>query len=446
MIQSFRKGYQWVNHEYAKTINADLDGYQPSWLIVNDFHFSLLPRTLTRLRPHLPVVFFLHVPWPPANLFCVSLPPFARRRILKGMACNVIGFQTPMDLRRFESTFGITCERATNRPRGYQRPDTRPSLVSAAVPVDTLNIRRVALEADALRFMRRVRLTVGARQLIMRAERLDPIKGTIEGLEAFWLLLEQHPEIARNTRMLVVGEPSRLHLPEHSAYFGLVQHLVASINRSYTPRVEWNGLITTEPDRRLLFGNEWPAVVLLAANNLRHEVLGAMCAADVGLFNSLADGMNLSIKEFVVCNQPRFLLDVNEALTAAHGLNAPRVVPGLAVASTRQGAYNELVGSVLAVANPVSVRETASVLADALELVRRSQAEVIRMATLAAAAVEAYNPAAWLCGLRPDAATEATGPHSSSFHREMRADTHRKTLPLIAGRSRRSREGKCPIE
>ncbi|MYF94568.1 MAG: trehalose-6-phosphate synthase, partial [Holophagales bacterium] len=59
---------------------------------IQDYHLQLVPRMLRELRPDISSGFFLHIPFPPIELF-LRLP--WRRALLEGLlGADVVGFQT----------------------------------------------------------------------------------------------------------------------------------------------------------------------------------------------------------------------------------------------------------------------------------------------------------------------------------------------------------------
>ena len=59
---------------------------------VQDYHLQLVPAMLRQLRPDLRIGFFMHIPFPPAELF-MQLP--RRAELLRGLlGADLVGFQT----------------------------------------------------------------------------------------------------------------------------------------------------------------------------------------------------------------------------------------------------------------------------------------------------------------------------------------------------------------
>src|SRR5690606_40479484 len=72
---------------------------------VHDYHLQLVPKMIRDQRPDLRIGFFLHIPFPPQELFA-QIP--WRRQILEGMlGARAVGFQTEVGARNF----AILCRR-----------------------------------------------------------------------------------------------------------------------------------------------------------------------------------------------------------------------------------------------------------------------------------------------------------------------------------------------
>jgi hypothetical protein len=209
--------------------------------------------------------------------------------------------------------------------------------------------------------------------LIARADRVDLSKGIIEGLEALDLLLTRNPTLRGQVQMLAMLQRSRLNVPEYRNLFERIQSLVRDLNAKWSPGVAWDGIIETAPERAAYLGDledptlrEWPLVVADFFDKPYTEVVGAQIAADIGLVNPLADGMNLVAKEFAVNNKPSFIRDFNQRLRKAGG-GAAGVIPAVIIGSKRMGAFSELKGGLLAV-DPRSIAETADVMLQAIRM------------------------------------------------------------------------------
>jgi hypothetical protein len=118
---------------------------------------------------------------------------------------------------------------------------------------------------------------------------------------------------------------------------------------------------------------QWPVIIADLADKPYSQVIGAQIAADIGLVNSLADGMNLVAKEFVARNYPPFLRgEFSQSLQGRFGHSAVSVSPGILVGSRLMGAYAELGDGMLPI-DPKSVADTARGLYEAYAMKERAR-------------------------------------------------------------------------
>ena len=89
--------YVAVNERFAKA-TADVAGHG-ALVWVQDYQLQLVPKMLRELRPDLKIGFFLHIPFPPVELF-MQLP--WRAEIVNGLlGADLIGFHTSEYLTNF---------------------------------------------------------------------------------------------------------------------------------------------------------------------------------------------------------------------------------------------------------------------------------------------------------------------------------------------------------
>jgi trehalose 6-phosphate synthase len=165
-------------------------------------------------------------------------------------------------------------------------------------------------------------------QTIVRVDRLDPSKNQLAGFDAFERLLDQHPELHGRLRFNAFLVPSRTDLEVYRTYRETLFGQIEAINARFAARCGG------------------PVIQVFYTND-REQALAAMIDADVLLVNSLADGMNLVVKEWAVVSER----------------------PGALVASDRMGVAAEAEGAALLV-DPADVPDTATALGRALAMPR----------------------------------------------------------------------------
>src|SRR5262249_59961019 len=97
----FRREWWWpyvdVSQRYARAVAAVARRGDLVW--VHDYHLQLVPRMLREMRPDLRIGFFLHIPFPPEELF-LQLP--WRTELIRGLlGADLVGFHLPGGAQNF---------------------------------------------------------------------------------------------------------------------------------------------------------------------------------------------------------------------------------------------------------------------------------------------------------------------------------------------------------
>ena len=263
-----------VNSRFAAAIRADVRPTDRIW--IHDYHLLLLPQLLRRRSSDggIPIVFFLHTPFPAAEEF-KAIPH--HRALLEGvLGSDVIGFHT----EEYASEFLRTAAGC-----GY---DVRDGCVLTGGRRVQVRVRPMGIDAELFARLGRdpsvleevTRLRSVKRVLFLGVDRLDYTKGIPQRLLAFESMLEDRPELHGKVSLLQIAVPSRT---ENTAYADLrdvVEQLVQRINRRY--------------------GNSgWTPVEYLYDTVDLHTLASLYRAADVMLVTPCRDGLNLVAKEFV---------------------------------------------------------------------------------------------------------------------------------------------------
>jgi len=268
--------YVEVNEQFAATAAEVVARGGTVW--VQDYHLQLVPAMLRRLRSDVRIGFFLHIPFPPEELF-VQLP--WRRQVVDGLiGADVVGFQTPLDARNFlrvANRLGA----GRRRYRELQVGDRTVSVRAFPVSIDAARYASVAEQPEVVAQAEQVRLQLGdRRKVLLGVDRMDYTKGIDMRLKAFQQLLANRPGTAREAVFVQVAVPSRERIVEYQELRRVVEELVGQINGEH--------------------GEVGTAAVHYLHRNLPLEELIAMYqAADVMVVTPLCDGMNLVAKEYV---------------------------------------------------------------------------------------------------------------------------------------------------
>ena len=305
--------YVAVNKRFASTIAETAAPGAKVW--VQDYQLQLVPALLREQRPDLRIGFFLHIPFPPEELFG-RLP--WRRQILEGMlGADVIGFQTQEDARNFSRLARLY---ADARSEGGHLGIRGHSMSVGAFPVsiDFERYERAAKDESIAARSESIKQRLGrGRRILLGVDRLDYTKGIDVRLRAYSELLSRNRQAIRERVLVQVAVPSRGRVGEYRDLRSRVEGLVGQINGE--------------------FGEVGLAPVHYLHRELPFEELIALYrSADVMLVTPLADGMNLVAKEYVATRYDdtgvmvlsEFAGAANELRTAIH--TNPHDVDGLA--------------------------------------------------------------------------------------------------------------------
>ncbi|HUC73050.1 MAG TPA: alpha,alpha-trehalose-phosphate synthase (UDP-forming) [Stellaceae bacterium] len=273
-------GYLRVNRMFARGLAPMLEPQDLVW--VHDYHMIPLGRELRRLDQNQALGFFLHTPFPPAELLRV-LP---NHRDLAEALCayDLVGFQTKSDLHGF-CDYLLRWAGAEDLGHGVLRAFGR--IVRAQVfpiGIDVATVAQKAEAADSSRHMRRLHQSLGERTLMIGVDRLDYSKGLPARFAAFRQLLETYPETRGRIVFMQIAPPSRSEVPEYQEIRRTLAASAGNINSRYG-EFDWTPLRYIN-------------------KSFNHRILtGFFRASRIGLVTPLRDGMNLVAKEYVA-SQP----------------------------------------------------------------------------------------------------------------------------------------------
>jgi trehalose 6-phosphate synthase len=268
--------YRAVNEKFAATLLDELEGVDAPMVLIQDYHFALLPALVKAQRPDARVAIFWHIPWPNAEAFAIC--PW-QRDILAGMlGADLIGFHTQYHCNNFLDTVDRTMEARIDAEhfavvRGERQTLVKPFPIS--VSPDYLEDPPKVTRRELLQ-----RLGIQAEFLGVGVERVDYTKGLLERLDALQRFFEVYPEYRERLVFVQLAAPSRSSIARYLELQHDVHAKVAEINR----RVGTRG---------------WRPIVYLERHHDRAEIWPLYRHADFCMVTSLHDGMNLVAKEFV---------------------------------------------------------------------------------------------------------------------------------------------------
>lgn len=263
--------YEEVNRRFAAAASAIAAEGDLFW--IHDYQLLRAPRHLRRERPDARIAFFLHVPFPPYDLFRI-LP--WDREVLRGLlACDLVGFHVPGYAANFldcaERLLGARVDREAGKIEHGERTVT---IGAFPLGIDGDRYTKWANEAPPRE--------AGDERIVLGVDRLDYTKGLPEKIRAFERLLEMHPEHREHVVLLQIAEPSRDQVPEYQRLKRQVDELVGHVNGRFAT-------------------SRWTPIRYLHRSVPPEELAALYRDAQVALVTPLRDGMNLVAKEYVTC-------------------------------------------------------------------------------------------------------------------------------------------------
>lgn len=273
--------YVAVNERFADRTAEVAEEGAVVW--VQDYQLQLVPAMLRRRRPDLRIGFFLHIPFPPLELF-QQLP--WRNQILEGMlGADLVGFQLPGGAQNFVRLVRQRLHLQTHRDR-VRTADGRTVLARAyPISIDASGFNELAASPAVEQRAKQIRHDLGdPRTIFLGVDRLDYTKGLRQRIRAFGELVRDGRLDPDEAVLVQVAAPSRDRVDQYRQLRDDIDMLVGRINGE-TGRI----------------GR--PPITYLHASYPREEMAALYRAADIMVVTPLRDGMNLVAKEFIACRQ-----------------------------------------------------------------------------------------------------------------------------------------------
>jgi trehalose-6-phosphate synthase len=329
--------YQAVNRKFADVVASESRSKDPL-ILVQDYHFALLPRLLRERKPAATIALFWHIPWPNAETFGVC--PWKQQILTHMLAADILGFHTRYHCQNFLATVDRFLECQIDHEHmtvtlGGRVCRVVPYPISIEWPPRWLaTLPDIKTSRDSVRALHGIGSNVC---LGLGVERWDFTKGIVERFLALETLLEKDRGTRGRISLLQVAAPTRSKLPAYQALQAQTLSEAARINEK--------------------FGNEnWKPIILIDHHQEPREVFELFRAADFCIVNSLHDGMNLVAKEFVAARDDQ---------------------DGVLILSTFAGASRELPEALLV--NPFDVSETAAAMRSAMQMGRDERRERMKL-------------------------------------------------------------------
>ncbi|SDH34029.1 alpha,alpha-trehalose-phosphate synthase (UDP-forming) [Nonomuraea jiangxiensis] len=271
--------YRRVNERFANAAAAAAEEGAVVW--VQDYQLQLVPAMLRKLRPDLRIGFFLHIPFPPTELF-FRLP--WRKELVEGLlGADLVGFQLPGGA----SNFRRLCRRLLGLPyKGNEifLDDRVVTTQAFPISVDFAHLDSLVRDPQIVNRAKEIRKELGdPEHVLLGVDRLDYTKGIGQRLEAFGELLKDGKLVPNEAVFVQIATPSRERVEEYRRLRDDIELQVGRINGEHAQ-------LGYQP-------------VQYFHQSYDHDELAALyLAADVMVVTPLRDGMNLVAKEYVSCH------------------------------------------------------------------------------------------------------------------------------------------------
>ena len=274
------KHYKAINERFASAIVEEAKTDNPV-VLVQDYHFALVPKLVRDHLPHATIITFWHIPWPNPERYAIC--PWYRE-ILEGLlGSSILGFHTRFHCSNFIDTVDRSLETRIDRDTSlisYQGKLTAVNPYPISIAWPDRERSQLPPEAECRTRIRAINGLPHAHRVGVGVERLDYTKGILERFLAVERLLELQPEWIGRFSFVQIAAPSRAKIDEYQQF---TQQVIASAERI---------------NRR--FGREdYRPIHLRIEHHEPPDVVTYYRGADFCIVSSLHDGMNLVAKEFV---------------------------------------------------------------------------------------------------------------------------------------------------
>jgi alpha,alpha-trehalose-phosphate synthase [UDP-forming] len=320
--------YNKVNRKFADALVEEIGGKEHPVVLVQDYHFALLPRMLKDRLPHARIAIFWHIPWPNAESF--SICPWQRELLDGLLGADLIGFHTQAHCNNFLNTVDHVLEAKVDWEQfSIERNQHRSSVLPFPISVEMVGHHsdagpQVSAEQERSALMRE--LGIETTFLGVGVDRVDYTKGILERFQAIECFLERYPKYQGKFTFIQIGAPTRSRIKRYADFQNEVRDEAERINTRFKR-------------------GKWKPVIFRNREHTHEEVQRYYRAANLCMVTSLHDGMNLVAKEYVAARQDE---------------------RGVLILSRFTGAARDLHDAIIV--NPYDLDGTAEAIAQALEM------------------------------------------------------------------------------
>ncbi|MCB1509967.1 MAG: trehalose-6-phosphate synthase [Hyphomicrobiaceae bacterium] len=321
---SFLTGYKRVNSKFADALSSLLKPDDIIW--IHDYHLIPLASELRKRGHRHPMGFFLHIPFPPYDIF--SATPAYKWLGEALLDYDLCGFQTTTDHNNFQQFVETEFpDLARAGDVSYRKSGRVSRSGSYPIGIDVEAFRKMAHSKESDERIAFLQRRTTARNHIIGVDRLDYSKGLPDRMRAFRRLLQKYPEMLKRVTLMQIAPPTRENVEAYSDIREELEGLSGAVNGEFADF-------------------DWTPLRYIHRAIPRNILAALLRGSEVGFVTPLRDGMNLVAKEYVAAQS-----DDN---------------PGVLVLSKFAGAAEEMAEALIV--NPYDTDEMAATLYEALNL------------------------------------------------------------------------------
>jgi|WetSurMetagenome_2_1015567.scaffolds.fasta_scaffold00933_10 trehalose-6-phosphate synthase len=324
--------YKKVNENFAKAVLHETADEEQPFILIQDYHFALLPELIRKGKPNAKIAIFWHIPWPNPESFGIC--PWEKELLLGLLGADLIGFHTQYHCNNFLDNVNNALESRVSWENfsvniGSRTTFIKPFPISIAFTLKDLDVNSRKIEPGKLLN----EYGISSQYFGIGVDRIDYTKGIAEKFLAIERFFEKNPSYIGKLTFIQIGAPSRTLIKSYSDVVSLIENEADRINWRFKSK-------------------NWKAILLLKRHHSHEEIAPFYSTADFCMVTSLHDGMNLVAKEFI----------------ASRSNN-----DGSLILSRFTGASHELQGAIII--NPYDTEKTADAIKYALEMTQEEKCQ-----------------------------------------------------------------------
>jgi len=274
--------YRSVNKKFAQAVLQEIGDAEEPFVLIQDYHFALLPQLIKNACPGARVGIIWHVPWPNPEAFGIC--PWQKELLDGLLGADLVSFHIQAHCNNFLNTVDNAIESRIEWDQfvvnlNNHLTAVRPHPISVAFPEssgDSINLFPPARDRQD------ILMGLGPETVFLGVgvDRLDYTKGILERFRGIERFLDLFPQYCKRFTFVQLGAPSRTTIKRYQDFNTEVELEAQRVNNRFQ-------------------GNDWKPIVLLNRHHSHKEIAPYYKVADLCLVTSLHDGMNLVAKEFV---------------------------------------------------------------------------------------------------------------------------------------------------